>query len=163
MPALGQGVIDASIARMGGGGATATPTASASSTTMPKKAPSASIPAKPKPAKAVKAPPQPTSLKRKAAPDPAASDSFLSIYTDGACSGNGKANSRAGLGVWFGPNDPRNLSERVPGAAQTNNRGEVFAAIRALEVVEGAIDVVIYTDSKYLIKGVWCAFNLLDG
>lgn len=45
------------------------------------------------------------------------------------------------------------MSERVPGA-QTNNRGEVLAAIRALEVIENDIPVKIYTDSKYLIKGL---------
>jgi ribonuclease HI len=29
------------------------------------------------------------------------------VYTDGACSRNGQAGSVAGIGVWWGPNDPR--------------------------------------------------------
>ena len=32
------------------------------------------------------------------------------IYTDGACSNNGKVYARAGIGVYFGENDPRNVS-----------------------------------------------------
>jgi len=29
------------------------------------------------------------------------------VYTDGACSNNGRRNAQAGIGVWWGPNDPR--------------------------------------------------------
>ena len=29
------------------------------------------------------------------------------VYTDGACKGNGQAGSIAGVGVWWGYNDPR--------------------------------------------------------
>lgn len=29
------------------------------------------------------------------------------VYTDGACPGNGKPGSLAGIGVWWGPNDQR--------------------------------------------------------
>lgn len=29
------------------------------------------------------------------------------VYSDGACRGNGKPGSIAGVGVWWGPNDPR--------------------------------------------------------
>ena len=32
------------------------------------------------------------------------------VYCDGACKGNGKANSVAGVGVWWGPEDPRYIS-----------------------------------------------------
>lgn len=31
---------------------------------------------------------------------------WKSIYTDGACQGNGRAGSVAGVGVWFGDNNP---------------------------------------------------------
>ena len=48
----------------------------------------------------------------------------LHIYTDGACRGNGTPHARAGYGVYYGPNDPRNISERLSGA-QTNNRAEL--------------------------------------
>ena len=32
---------------------------------------------------------------------------YTVVYTDGACRGNGKASSIAGIGVWYGPDDPR--------------------------------------------------------
>ena len=35
------------------------------------------------------------------------------VYSDGACKGNGKAGSIAGVGVWWGPNDARYASARV--------------------------------------------------
>lgn len=33
-------------------------------------------------------------------------DKFVVVYTDGACSNNGKNNARAGLGVWFNHHNP---------------------------------------------------------
>lgn len=47
------------------------------------------------------------------------------VYSDGACKGNGKVGSVAGVGVWWGHNDPRNIAERCPGD-QTNNRAELI-------------------------------------
>ncbi|OMJ07827.1 Ribonuclease H1 [Smittium culicis] len=85
----------------------------------------------------------------------------LIVYTDGSCRGNGKADSRAGIGVFFGDNDIRNVSERLNGK-QTNNRAELSAVIRALEmVIKYDTDtklakvprrVVINTDSQYVIN-----------
>ncbi|KAH9174175.1 ribonuclease H-like domain-containing protein [Lactarius sanguifluus] len=75
------------------------------------------------------------------------------VYTDGACSRNGQAGSVAGVGVWWGPNDPRNISERCPGSPQTNNRAELIAIIRALQTAPTTpIPLVIKTDSKYAMK-----------
>ena len=33
----------------------------------------------------------------------------LVVYTNGSCVNNGKANAKAGSGVWYGDNDPRNV------------------------------------------------------
>lgn len=33
----------------------------------------------------------------------------LVVYSDGACKGNGKVGSVAGIGVWWGNNDPRSV------------------------------------------------------
>ena len=41
--------------------------------------------------------------------------SFQVVYTDGACEGNGKAGARAGIGVYWGPDHPWNVSEPVRG------------------------------------------------
>lgn len=77
------------------------------------------------------------------------------IYSDGACSNNGRDNAKAGVGVWFGENDTRNISERLPGK-QTNQRAELFAGLRALQIAkENRIEKVeIVTDSRYLVKGI---------
>lgn len=40
-------------------------------------------------------------------------DSMSKVYVDGSCSGNGCKNSQGGIGVFWGDNDPRNLSEEV--------------------------------------------------
>lgn len=77
------------------------------------------------------------------------------IYTDGSALGNGTRRARAGFGVWFGKHDPRNVSERLPGPRQTNQRAEVAAGIRALELLRDtppAKPVLIRSDNIYLIK-----------
>ena len=37
------------------------------------------------------------------------------VYTDGACSNNGRENASAGIGIYFGENDARNASQRIIG------------------------------------------------
>ncbi|KIK70443.1 hypothetical protein GYMLUDRAFT_273634 [Collybiopsis luxurians FD-317 M1] len=89
------------------------------------------------------------------APAPSVSSSKvdpLVVYSDGACKGNGKGSSIAGIGVWWGHNDPRNLAERCPGD-QTNNRAELYAICRVLETTPfRRSPLTIKTDSKYCIK-----------
>ncbi|KAI8612903.1 ribonuclease H-like domain-containing protein [Chytriomyces sp. MP71] len=78
---------------------------------------------------------------------------IIDIYTDGACSGNGFNGARGGIGVFFGPNDPRNISEPLPGDVQTNNRAEILAAVRALQAAP-ANSIRLYTDSMYVCNGI---------
>lgn len=33
-------------------------------------------------------------------------DDYVVVFTDGACENNGRANAKAGIGVWFGNNHP---------------------------------------------------------
>lgn len=76
------------------------------------------------------------------------------VYSDGACKGNGQVVSVAGVGVWWGWNDPRNIAERCPGD-QTNNRAELIAIVRALETTPfSQRPLMIKTDSKYSIQCV---------
>ncbi|KAG0418128.1 hypothetical protein HPB47_005103 [Ixodes persulcatus] len=53
-------------------------------------------------------------------------DDMLHVYTDGACSNNGghTGSPRAAIGVYWGPNHPMNISERLAGR-QTNNCAEI--------------------------------------
>ena len=74
----------------------------------------------------------------------------VTIYTDGACSGN------PGPGGWgalmqFGAHE-RELKGGEP--QTTNNRMELFAAIAALEALKRPCIVNLHTDSTYLRDGI---------
>ena len=77
------------------------------------------------------------------------------VYTDGACSNNGKENAVAGIGIFFGTDDPRNLSQKIEGK-QTNNAAELTAIIKTYPIIEADVregkKIVIMTDSEYAIK-----------
>ncbi|KAF9083375.1 hypothetical protein BGX29_011107 [Mortierella sp. GBA35] len=82
---------------------------------------------------------------------PTGSDTII-IYTDGSARGNGKIGSQAGVGVFFGVNDPRNISERLQGE-QTNQRAEIMAVYRALQVCgSDTAPIEIRSDSQYTIS-----------
>lgn len=74
----------------------------------------------------------------------------VTIYTDGACSGN------PGKGGWgallmFG-DVKREISGFSP--ATTNNRMELMAAIKALEALKEPCNVDLYSDSSYLVNAI---------
>ncbi|KAK4096968.1 hypothetical protein N658DRAFT_435065 [Parathielavia hyrcaniae] len=98
---------------------------------------------------------EPPAKKAKKAAKPTSSRSGVEVvYTDGSSLGNGRVGATAGVGVYFGEGDPRNISERLPGETQTNQRAELTAILRALETVNLAQDLEIRTDSKYSIQCV---------
>ena len=76
------------------------------------------------------------------------------VYTDGSCLSNGKLNSTAGIGIYFGTNDPRNMSKKLEGK-QTNNTAELTAIIEVYKIIEADIiankNITIVTDSRYAI------------
>lgn len=78
----------------------------------------------------------------------------LRIWTDGSSRANGRVGARAGLGVFFGQGDPRNVSEPLRGMPQTNQRAELMAMQRALEVAPRTQAVEIISDSQYSINCV---------
>ena len=82
-------------------------------------------------------------------------NSHLEIYTDGSCINNGRANAASGIGIYFGPNDKRNVSKKISGK-QTNNTAELTAIIYSFKILEEDINngrnITIHTDSEYAIK-----------
>ncbi len=80
----------------------------------------------------------------------ASSGRRVSIFTDGACSGN------PGPGGWgsilvYG----RTEKELSGGEADTtNNRMELMAAISALEALNRSCTADLYTDSRYVMDGI---------
>ena len=81
-------------------------------------------------------------------------DSPVRIYTDGSTLANGQTSAIGGVGVYFGPLDKRNISEPLSGPKQTNQRAELTAILRALEVAPRDRKVIIISDSKYAISCV---------
>jgi len=79
------------------------------------------------------------------------------VYTDGACSNNGKDNALSGIGIFFGINDNRNVSKNIEGK-QTNNTAELSAIIETYYIIETDIingkKIAIVSDSEYAIKCV---------
>jgi ribonuclease HI len=79
----------------------------------------------------------------------------VSLFTDGACSGN------SGPGGWGALLRYREHEQELSGGepASTNNRMEMLAVINGLESLEQSMRVLICTDSQYVMKGVtkWLA------
>jgi ribonuclease HI len=79
----------------------------------------------------------------------------VEVYTDGACSKNGKKGARASWAFYLSEHSNLSNSGRVPeNETQTNQRGELMAiseAVKALELSFPAseTDVKIYSDSMY--------------
>ncbi|CAG8659278.1 10617_t:CDS:2, partial [Scutellospora calospora] len=69
------------------------------------------------------------------------------VWTDGCCENNGKKDARAGIGVYWLERNTLNLSKRLPGKLQTNNRAEIFARHRGNEGNEQA-DKLAYLESQ---------------
>lgn len=75
------------------------------------------------------------------------------VFTDGGAINNGKKNGKAAIGVFFRIDDPRNKSELLPGQPQTNQRAELYAIIRALQILKNEKkEILVVTDSMYCIK-----------
>jgi ribonuclease HI len=76
----------------------------------------------------------------------------VTIYTDGACSGN------PGAGGWGAILKYGSHEKEISGFEEetTNNRMELMAAIKALEALKEPCEVDLYSDSTYLVD----AFNM---
>jgi ribonuclease HI len=72
----------------------------------------------------------------------------ITIYTDGACSGN------PGPGGWGAILMYGELTKEFSGAEKntTNNRMELVAAIEALNKLKEPCKVMLYSDSAYLVN-----------
>lgn len=72
------------------------------------------------------------------------------IYTDGACKGN------PGKGGWGVVIIDNNISKELSGSCNntTNNIMEMTAAIEALSYFKTCKDILIFTDSKYVLLGI---------
>jgi len=78
------------------------------------------------------------------------SNNKVIIYTDGACSGN------PGPGGWAAILRYNGTEKEISGSEEmtTNNRMELLAVIKSLEILKKPCAIEIYTDSQYVSKGV---------
>ena len=74
----------------------------------------------------------------------------ITIYTDGACSGN------PGAGGWGVILRYGKIEKELSGGEfqTTNNRMELQAVIEALKALKKECEITLYTDSKYVMDGV---------
>lgn len=74
----------------------------------------------------------------------------VTIYTDGACKGN------PGAGGWAAILQYNGFKKEIFGAEKetTNNRMELTAVIKALEILKEPCSLVLYSDSKYFCDSI---------
>ena len=74
----------------------------------------------------------------------------ITIYTDGACSGN------PGAGGWGTILEYKGVRKELSGGAAqtTNNRMELTAVIEGLKALKETCEVKIITDSQYVVNGI---------
>ena len=74
----------------------------------------------------------------------------VTLYTDGACSGN------PGPGGWGAILEYMGHEKELSGGEEntTNNRMELTAVIRGLEALKESCTVELYSDSKYVIDAL---------
>lgn len=78
------------------------------------------------------------------------------IFTDGACSGN------PGPGGWGAVLRYNSVEKELSGSEEntTNNRMELTACIEALKLLKEPCEVILTTDSQYVVNGItkgWAA------
>ena len=74
----------------------------------------------------------------------------VTIYTDGACSGNPGPGGWAAILQWQGKEKVLSGGE----AMTTNNRMELTAVIRGLEALKEPCLVTVYSDSRYVVAAM---------
>ncbi len=83
----------------------------------------------------------------------------VTIYTDGACSGN------PGPGGWGAVLCYKGTEKELSGgeAMTTNNRMELTAAVSALKALKEPCRVYLYSDSKYLVDSLMKGWVIAAG
>ena len=79
----------------------------------------------------------------------------ITIYTDGACTNNGKPGAKASYAYYLPEHQSLSDSGRIPDdQPQTNNRGELSGILHGINKVLASfppsdVDLYVYTDSDY--------------
>ncbi|EXK25715.1 hypothetical protein FOMG_17634 [Fusarium oxysporum f. sp. melonis 26406] len=73
----------------------------------------------------------------------------LVVFIDGACPANGPAALQASVGVYFGPESPKNISRLIDTSRPTNQLAEITAAVEDMRQVRS----VVVPERRILLKG----------
>ena len=74
----------------------------------------------------------------------------VTIYTDGACSGNPGRGGYGAVLIYGGHRREISGGE----ALTTNNRMEIMGVIKSLEILKESCEVAIYSDSRYVVDAI---------
>ena len=74
----------------------------------------------------------------------------VTLYTDGACSGNPGPGGWAAILQWRGKEKVLTGGEKLT----TNNRMELTAVIRGLEALKEPCQVTVYSDPRYVVEAM---------
>lgn len=74
----------------------------------------------------------------------------VTLYTDGACSGNPGPGGYAAILIYNG------VEKEISGGEKntTNNKMEMMAVIKGLEMLKEACEVSVYSDSAYVVNSI---------
>lgn len=75
---------------------------------------------------------------------------IVKLYTDGACSGNPGAGGYGAILVYKGIE--KEISDYE--VSTTNNRMELLAVIKGLELIKESCNVEVYSDSAYVVNSI---------
>ena len=78
----------------------------------------------------------------------------MTLFTDGACEGNPGPGGYAAILSPSGELGPDSLEITGAEAQTTNNRMEMMAVIQGLEAITTPSNVLVVSDSQYVIKGI---------
>ncbi len=78
----------------------------------------------------------------------------IEVFTDGSCNDNGSSSAVAAFGVWYGKDDRRNVSARVPGEMQSNQVAEIMAIEEAVRIAPPRVALHIVSDSRFAVDGL---------
>ena len=78
----------------------------------------------------------------------------ITIYTDGACSGNGTSNARGGWAAVLKLSGSTDPPKRLSGGERgtSNQKMEIRAVIEGLKALEQPCKVTLFCDSSYVVR-----------
>ena len=82
---------------------------------------------------------------------------YFTIYTDGACTNNGRPGAKCSIGIHFSENNElklEDISRVLKVTKPTNNIAEITAILESLKMIKGCVysPIHIYTDSEYSLN-----------